>query len=656
MKKTFILIICLACILSSCNKSLDLIPTSQVSPEKYLTDELHLLTYANNLYPNIITFTVGPELLRDRDTDVQAYMSYSNKYVPGQQKVAQTNGDWKFKNIYDCNYFIETVMPRYEAGTITGDANNVKHYIGEVFFLRALEYFNKYQKFGDFPIITEVLPDEQDALVEASKRSPRNEVARFIISDLDKAIELMATNPDSRGTRISKEAALLLKSRVALYEGTFLKYFKGTAFVPKGEGWPGDSKEYSKSYTYPGGNIDSEINWFLEQAIAASKEVAETVGLTNNTYAIQQSSSDPANPYYDLFASTDLSSFPEAILWREYSRSLSVTHDMGVFGQRGNCGVGVTRGMVESYLMSNGLPIYAEGSGYKGDDYISTVKEGRDNRLVIFLKEPGQKNYIYANPIGNQAVEIEPLPMIFGSDYSVVYPTGYAVRKGNPLDQEQDVTQKAYTGIVVFRSAEAMLNYIEAYYERYGNLDSNADKYWKQIRNRAGVDPDYEKTISATQMDKEALNSWGAYSSGKIIDPTLYNIRRERACEFLGEGLRAMDLQRWRSYDQMKTVPYHIEGFKVWGPMEEWYGSQLVYGLDNDKATVSSPELSLYIRPYERVRTSLVLEGYKWAMAHYLTPIPVQEVILTSDGGNLASSPIYQNPYWSLNVGDGAIE
>ncbi len=77
-----------------------------------------------------------------------------------------------------------------------------------------------------------------EATTEASKRSPRNEVARFILSDLDKAATLM-DGIDFATTRINRDLALLLKSRVALYEGTFLKYFKGTAFVPNGEGWPG---------------------------------------------------------------------------------------------------------------------------------------------------------------------------------------------------------------------------------------------------------------------------------------------------------------------------------------------------------------------------------------------------------------------------------
>lgn len=76
-------------------------------------------------------------------------------------------------------------------------------------------------------------------LIEASKRSPRNEVARFILSDLDKAIELLSNTPSGGKTRITKNAALLMKARVALFEATWEKYHAGTANVPNGPGWPG---------------------------------------------------------------------------------------------------------------------------------------------------------------------------------------------------------------------------------------------------------------------------------------------------------------------------------------------------------------------------------------------------------------------------------
>ena len=58
-----------------------------------------------------------------------------------------------------------------------------------MYFFRAYIYFEYLRKFGDFPIITEELTaDDYAANVEANKRKPRNEVARFILSDLDEAI------------------------------------------------------------------------------------------------------------------------------------------------------------------------------------------------------------------------------------------------------------------------------------------------------------------------------------------------------------------------------------------------------------------------------------------------------------------------------------
>ena len=47
-------------------------------------------------------------------------------------------------------------------------------------------------------------------------------------------------------------------------------------------------------------------------------------------------------------------------------------------------------------------------------------------------------------------------------------------------------------------------------------------------------------------MNQETLD-WGAYTAGQLVDPTLYNIRRERRCELMAEGLRWMDLKRWRA-------------------------------------------------------------------------------------------------------------
>lgn len=648
--------------LLSCNDFLEKEPISQITPEVYFTEESQLAAYANALYPDVIIsnswggnygiFSI------DRHTDNMADKNYDNRYVPGQWKVGLNGGDWEFSKIYSCNYFFGDVIPKYEAGMISGNPDNIKHYMGEMYVLRALVYFDKLEKFGDYPIITTVLPDEKETLTEASKRSPRNEVARFVISDLDKAISLLLDNPPGGKNRISKPVAQLLKSRVALFEGTWLKYFKGTAFVPNGEGWPGKEKGYNSNYAFPSGSIDNEIDFFLTQAMDAAASVADNVPLVENTGKLQQSITDAVNPYHDMFGSEDLSGYSEVLLWRRYDKGLGLTHGAVQHAQLGNGDVGLTRGMVDSYLMSNGLPIYDPASGYSGDDYTSDVRKNRDGRLWLFLKEPGQKNVLYPSSEGTHSTPIEPVPDITEGSYAWSYPTGYLIRKGNNYDEKHCGNYQSYTGSISFRAVEAYLNYIEACYEKNGTIDNKADGYWRKIRNRAKVDPDYNKTIAATNMSEEAKNDWGAYSGNQFVSPTLYNIRRERRSELLAEGLRYMDLKRWRSMDQMISTAYHIEGFKLWGPMERWYdkaegGTLLVYGLDNSAANVSSPSLSKYLRPYEISSKSLALNGYRWTMAHYLTPITVQHFLITSEGNDVSTSPIYQNPGWPIEANQG---
>lgn len=77
------------------------------------------------------------------------------------------------------------------------------------------------------------------------------------------------------------------------------------------------------------------------------------------------------------------------------------------------------------------------------------------------------------------------------------------------------------------------------------------------MRKRAGVSENFQKTIDATDLSKE--NDLAVWSGSQMIDKTLYNIRRERRCEFIAEGMRKDDLLRWRSLDKMKN--YQTEGF-----------------------------------------------------------------------------------------------
>lgn len=314
-----------------------------------------------------------------------------------------------------------------------------------------------------------------------------------------------------------------------------------------------------------------------------------------------------------------------------------------------NGGSGLTRGYVDCFLMNNGLPTYDPQANYS-DETVQDVRKNRDNRLYLFLKEEGQHNIIKNLDVTIHGNRIEPIPPIIGTKSTAfVSSTGYVIRKGGNMDGIQYINGRSSIGSIVLRAAEAYLNYVEAYYERYGRLDEKSTKYWNDIRHRAKL-PDYDVTVSKTDVSKEAKNDWGAYSAGKLIDPTLYSIRRERRCELFAEGFRYNDLMRWRAMDQMITKPYQVEGLKLWGTMKDLYtdekgNSELKYGTAD--ANVSSPDVSVYLRPYQVKSNNPAYNGYKWKMAHYLSPIATKHFQLTSPLGQYEQSIIYQNPGWS---------
>lgn len=653
--------------LAACNDFLDEEPQSDVSPEQYLWSEDQLKAYVDNYYADYDNYDGdsddkggmlprhygsenGSPYYDDDATDNQ--QGTNGRYLQDTWTVGQTGGKWNFTNIYALNYFIETVTPRYEEGSISGSAENIEQYLGEAHFLRALEYFYRLRTLGDFPIVENTLSDNMEELTEASVRKPRNEVARFILEDLDKAIELTTNSPAK--TRITRNAALVLKSRVALFEATWEKYHAGTALVPNGSGWPGAEKEYGQNYQFPNdeGTAEGEINFFLDEAMDAASQVADAVELTSNNKTMPDDGS--ANDYYDMFASHDPSEYSEVIMYREYSLSLNATHHFNHYMYHGG-NTGYTAQFEKAFLMENGLPWYDANSGYAGDDYISDTKTGRDWRWQLFMKAPGD---VKATENITTPETFPTAPRVYISDSRNATSTGYIQGKGHSMDYNDQVLGQDQTAFVVYRAAEAYLNYIEASYLRYGNLnDTKLDTYWRKLRQRAGVDEDYNSTIAATDMAQEAENDWGAYSHGQIVDATLYNIRRERRCEFMGEGFRYMDLIRWRAMDQLNG--YQLKGAKIFGPMEDLFvdsetGESLLKYDQADEAdnNVSSPSDGDYLLPNRKTSTNEYYNGFYFFEAHYLYPIAVQHFLITSsDGASVDDSPIYQNPGWPIVSG-----
>ena len=158
------------------------------------------------------------------------------------------------------------------------------------------------------------------------------------------------------------------------------------------------------------------------------------------------------------------------------------------------------------------------------------------------------------------------------------------------------------------------------------------------------------------------------------MDPTLYNIRRERRCEFIGEGRRWDDLIRWRSFDALFSEnmgPYVPEGVNFWTEMhkntaylkrndagELTNESALIEQKDGlSSANISNRNDSKYIRPYRVVKeNNEVWNGYNWMKAYYLSPYSILEMTLASPDSRLETSNLYQNPYWPTVASASALE
>ena len=641
--------------LTACNDYLDVEPQSDITPSAFFYTADDLAAYTINLYNGTFDYispgSYGISVFGwDNDTDNQAGVNASaTRWVPGQWKVG-TNNYWTKDNwaeVRNVNYFFDQVLPKYEAGQISG-GSAVDHYIGEAYVIRAMVYFGFLQNIGDCPIVTTALNDIQEELTAASERQPRHKVARFIIEDLNKAIGLLSESGPGGKNRVTKDVAYLLKSRVALYEATWEKHHAGTAFVPGGAGWPGKDAQ--------GYNAQAEIDYFLTEAMSAAKVVADKLvgNLAENTGAAEgmDANFNSLNPYYTMFCDTDMDKYPEVLMWREYIEAQGLTHNIQMQLQRNGGGSGWTRGLVNSFLMQNGLPYYAEGSGYDAEwekQGVAATLQDRDSRIQIFTKRDGDID-MYST---SGDVAPHEWHWVLTGTNETRNVTGYSVKKGKHYNgYMQEAHHKGTTGSIVFRGTEALLNYMEACYEKNGNIDATAASYWKALRARAKVDTDFNKTIAATNMAKEAEGDWGAYSKGQLVDATLYNIRRERRNEFIGEGMRMMDLKRWRALDQVKN--YQVSGMRFWGSIYETdkeLAKHLIVDVQGGTGNMSSQEDGVYILPnrISAVNNS-VFDGYTWCEAHYLSPL-AQSVFRQTAGGDqtdLTTSNVYQNPGWPL--------
>lgn len=284
---------------------------------------------------------------------------------------------------------------------------------------------------------------------------------------------------------------------------------------------------------------------------------------------------------------------PEIILAVQYIPNTKAT---GVIGQLYNNGEGgwssvvPTYNLIDTYEMANGMTIDEAGSGY---DAVHPFKN-RDPRMRMTVLYPGC-DYTYTD--GSTAI-FNTLDQELNGSKNANYwaaadnasKTGLTWAKyQDPITQYADIWS-ANTCPIVFRYAEALLTYAEAANEQLGAPNSKAFDCVDEVRKRAGM-PEVDRTKYASQEKFREL------------------VRRERAVEFAGEGMRRADILRWKTADGKMVAEKVLNG-----NLERRVGTVSMDAsvAEGDRATINTSATS----------DQLLIETRKFSTHNRYLPIP----------------------------------
>lgn len=578
---------------SSCSDFLDREPITKPEAGNFLTGAIQVENYINGLYmtlPSFSKFGLGVRS-EEKNSDNIIAEKYDAR-LHGQNNQFSGASDWQtgYQNLRKVNYFFHNYkVPEAQENE---DVLSLK---GEAYFLRAYWHFDLLKKFGSIPVMDAFWDENATIAGLQIPAKTRNEVARFILSDLVEAKNLLHSRGKYSGIRINKEAAMVLAMNVALYEGTWEKYHSSDDFA----------------------SSTNESNYFLGEVINWGNEL---FGCGIDLYKTGQ---NPGDAFAALFNSKDLSGMGEVLLWRKYSSDEGVFHDVngnlkaGVVDSEG--AAGITQSLVDNYLNADGT--FIDPTNEKFKDFKETF-EGRDPRLIQTVMNEGAKfaSATTATPMHLEEYTDEEKntisPPKLAGDGNTRSLTGYHIRLG--IDTTF-VSGNGETALPIIRYAEGLLAYAEAAAELDMWSDDIANKTLKALRERAGV------KYLAPAKDANFTDF------GYALTPVLQEIRRERRSELALQGFRLDDLMRWKA-DKL-IVGKRGKGAYV-GDESILFKS---YSPDNQK----------------RIRERLTLDDNKWAdpMAgtlpsgyqfhadrDYLLPIPPSELEL--------NKKLKQNPKW----------
>ena len=482
---------------------------------QFCFDHLGDIAYGYNYYMMFLaTYT-------DRDGTIQAH--------------------WQtfYDGIHRVNTFIRSVKGM--RGIITDE--QINEYVAEAKFLRAMFYFSLTDLFGGVPYYDESTNVNEEFMNLKQPRSSLEEVRAHILEDLDEAIKyLPVEHAASEYGRATKGAAYALRGKVHLYDKEWqsaINDFEEIVYNKSNNYGYALDDDYARVFKLYNGAKSPETVFSIQNKSGVGTEYGMQIQALmgcRGAYGSCWNNTVPSTQLVDMYEFKDGRPFNwdeifpgyNAMTPEQRKELLSVEMD----------GSGTIVGLREADTAK-----------------ILSAYTCRDPRLMATVIVP------YSHYMGNIGRTTN-VDLIFALDHNLAGNANGGTIQNNAGwvsylyrkfvtegDQGGAISDRLHTPFAfpLIRCADVLLMLSEAYNEA-GQLDKAVTEFNK-VRARVGM---------------PGLNSGPAWMVVSNKEQMAERIRKERAVEFAGEGLRFSDLRRW-GYEIAHKTLNNVDAVNIYG-------------------------------------------------------------------------------------------
>lgn len=482
---------------------------------QFCFDHLGDIAYGYNYYMMFLaTYT-------DRDGTIQAH--------------------WQtfYDGIHRVNTFIRSV--KRMRGIITDE--QINEYVAEAKFLRAMFYFSLTDLFGGVPYYDESTNVNEEFMNLKQPRSSLEEVRAHILEDLDEAIKyLPVEHAASEYGRATKGAAYALRGKVHLYDKEWqsaINDFEEIVYNKSNNYGYALDDDYARVFKLYNGAKSPETVFSIQNKSGVGTEYGMQIQALmgcRGAYGSCWNNTVPSTQLVDMYEFKDGRPFNwdeifpgyNAMTPEQRKELLSVEMD----------GSGTIVGLREADTAK-----------------ILSAYTCRDPRLMATVIVP------YSHYMGNIGRTTN-VDLIFALDHNLAGNANGGTIQNNAGwvsylyrkfvtegDQGGAISNRLHTPFAfpLIRFADVLLMLSEAYNEA-GQLDKAVTEFNK-VRARVGM---------------PGLNSGPAWMVVSNKEQMAERIRKERAVEFAGEGLRFSDLRRW-GYEIAHKTLNNVDAVNIYG-------------------------------------------------------------------------------------------